>query len=47
LDTRTRDTAPQGVAKKTGRSQGDLFRDPTPALQQIRKELAELLEILQ
>src|SRR5579862_2209650 len=50
LDTRTRDAAPRasdGVAKKTGRSQGDLFRDPTPVLQQIRKELTELLEILQ
>jgi DNA-binding transcriptional MerR regulator len=50
LDTRTRDSAPrasEGVAKKTGRSQGDLFRDPTPLLQQIRKELTELLEILQ
>jgi DNA-binding transcriptional MerR regulator len=50
LDTRTRDSAPrasEGVAKKTGRSQGDLFRDPTAALQQIRKELTELLDILQ
>ena len=50
LDTRTRDSAPrasEGVAKKTGRSQGDLFRDPNPLLQQIRKELTELLEILQ
>jgi DNA-binding transcriptional MerR regulator len=50
LDSRTRDAAPrgsEGVAKKAGRSQGDLFRDPTPVLQQIRKELAELLEILQ
>jgi len=48
LDTRTRDTprSGEGVAKKTGRSQGDLFRDPTPVLQQIRKELSELLEIL-
>ena len=50
LDTRTHDAAPragEGVAKKAGRSQGDLFHDPTPVLLQIRKELAELLEILQ
>jgi DNA-binding transcriptional MerR regulator len=49
LDTRTREAAPrtgEGAAKKAGRSQGDLFRDPAPVLQQIRKELIELLELL-
>jgi DNA-binding transcriptional MerR regulator len=49
LDTRTREATPRpadGAAKKSGRSQGDLFRDPAPVLQQIRKELAELLELL-
>jgi DNA-binding transcriptional MerR regulator len=49
LDTRTREAVPRtsdGVAKKTGRSQGDLFRDPSPVMQQIRKELTELLELL-
>src|ERR1700683_1264028 len=40
LETRTRDAGPrtgEGAAKKSGRSQGDLFRDPAPVLQQIRK----------
>jgi DNA-binding transcriptional MerR regulator len=49
LDTRARDAAPRSsdtATKKAGRSQGDLFRDPAPVLQQIRKELAELLELL-
>src|ERR1700693_1480473 len=49
LDTRTRDAAPrpsEAAAKRPGRSQGDLFRDPALALQQIRKELAELLALL-
>src|ERR1700737_1972000 len=48
LDTRTRE-APRpsdGSAKKTGRSQGDLFRDSAPVLQQIRKELSDILELL-
>src|ERR1700680_1903639 len=49
LDTRGRDAAPRsadGSVKKPGRSQGDLFRDPAPVLQQIRKELTELLALL-
>jgi len=49
LDTRSREAAPRpadGAAKKSARSQGDLFRDPALALQQIRKELTELLELL-
>ena len=32
--------------KQTGRPQPALFHDPTPVIQQIRKELTELLEIL-
>lgn len=50
LETRSREAGPRStetVAKKSGRSQGDLFGDPTPVLREIRKELAELLEILQ
>jgi DNA-binding transcriptional MerR regulator len=49
LDTRTRETGPrtgEGAAKKSGRSQGDLFHDPAPVLQQIRKELTEILALL-
>jgi DNA-binding transcriptional MerR regulator len=49
LDTRTRETGPrtgEGAGKKTGRSQGDLFHDPAPVLQQIRKELTEILALL-
>jgi DNA-binding transcriptional MerR regulator len=49
LDTRTRGAASRtgdGAAKKSGRSQGDLFRDPSPVLQQMRKELTALLELL-
>jgi DNA-binding transcriptional MerR regulator len=48
LDSRTREAAPraaEGTPKK-GRSQGDLFRDPALALQQVRKELTEILELL-
>jgi DNA-binding transcriptional MerR regulator len=49
LDTRTRETGSrtgEGAAKKSGRSQGDLFHDPAPVLQQIRKELTEILALL-
>lgn len=49
LDTRGRETPqrqPDGATKKNGRSQGDLFGDAGPLLQQIRKELNEILEIL-
>ncbi len=50
LDTRTREVAPRpadGTAKKAGRSQGDLFHDAAPLLQEIRKELTEILALLQ
>lgn len=49
LDARGRDAAPRSgepTVKKSGVSQGDLFRDPTPVLLQIRKELTDILELL-
>jgi len=47
LDTRTRESVPRAgdpAPKKGG--QGDLFRDPAPLLSQIRKELTDILELL-
>src|SRR3984893_16709980 len=38
--------ANDGAAKKSKRSQGDLFNDASPVLDQIRKELSEILAIL-
>src|ERR1700733_6438839 len=35
-----------GALKKSKRTQGDLFSDGAPVLDRIRKELAEILEIL-
>jgi DNA-binding transcriptional MerR regulator len=49
LDARSRDgssKSPRAVAEKPRRSQGDLFVDLTPALENIRKELTEILELL-
>jgi DNA-binding transcriptional MerR regulator len=54
LDSRTRETsgkasvarASEANVKKTGRGQGDLFRDPGPAFAEIRKELGEILKLL-
>jgi|SRR5580704_2105619 DNA-binding transcriptional MerR regulator len=49
LETRTRESssrASEAAVKKTGRSQGDLFHDPAPVLQQIRKELTEILALM-
>ncbi len=49
LDTRGRDGAAksaESVTRKTGRSQGDLFQNAGPLLEEIRKELNALLEIL-
>lgn len=49
LDSRPREAAPRSTEpnpKKTGHSQGDLFRDPTPVLLQLRKELTDILELL-
>jgi DNA-binding transcriptional MerR regulator len=49
LDSRTREVpakTPEAVAKAPGRSQGDLFQNHGPALEAVRKELAEILELL-
>ncbi len=49
LETRPREVAakaPEAAARSTGRSQGDLFRNPAPVLDEIRKELNEILELL-
>ena len=37
---------PEAMPKSTGHSQGDLFLNPGPALDAIRKELKEILAIL-
>jgi len=47
LDSRTREAPAkpsEGTPAKTARSQGDLFRNP--ALEEIRKELTEILALL-
>lgn len=49
LDSRGRDAAskPSGVTPKTpARKQADLFGGPAPILDEIRKELAEILQLL-
>jgi DNA-binding transcriptional MerR regulator len=49
LESRPREAtgkSADGSAKKTKRSQGDLFNDGSPVLDQIRKELTEILAIL-
>jgi len=49
LDSRGREGAaktPEAVNRKTGRSQGDLFQSSGPLLEEIRKELNAILEIL-
>jgi|SRR5579864_3930856 DNA-binding transcriptional MerR regulator len=49
LDSRTREVpakTPEAVAKAPGRSQGDLFQNHAPMLEAVRKELAEILELL-
>ena len=49
LESRSRDGAPkpaEAATKKRTRSQGNLFRDPGPAVEAIRKELVEILELL-
>jgi len=49
LDSRGRESvakSPETMTRKTGRSQGDLFQNPAPLLQEIRKELTAILEIL-
>lgn len=49
LESRPRDGAaksPDGTGRRGKRAQGELFRDTAPVLDRIRKELAEILEIL-
>jgi DNA-binding transcriptional MerR regulator len=49
LEARPREAAGKssaGVVKKSKRSQGDLFNEASPVLDQIRKELSEILAIL-
>jgi DNA-binding transcriptional MerR regulator len=48
LESRPRDGVAKSsdIIKRSKRSQGDLFTDGAPALDVIRKELAEILEIL-
>jgi DNA-binding transcriptional MerR regulator len=49
LDARGREAvakSPETVTRKPGRSQGDLFQNAGPLLEEIRKELNALLEIL-
>ncbi len=50
LESRSREGSPKGVeAMKSGasvNSQGDLFRNPGPAFEEIRKELKEILALL-
>ncbi len=49
LDSRGRDAASKPSAatpKAAGRKQADLFGSPAPVLEEIRKELTEILQIL-
>ena len=48
LDSRPREAgkSPDGAGKKAKRTQGDLFGNNLPVLDQIRKELTEILQIL-
>jgi DNA-binding transcriptional MerR regulator len=45
LETRPK-PEPDSASKKTRRSQGDLFHDAGAALEHVRRELAEILDIL-
>ncbi len=49
LDARPREAAAKAaeLPSKRARTQGDLFHDPAPLLEEIRKELLEILTILQ
>jgi DNA-binding transcriptional MerR regulator len=46
LESRSRGALTKGNGGKAGRSQGDLFGTSAPLLEEIRKELTEILEIL-
>jgi|SRR5581483_1143678 len=46
LDSRSRELAAKPSSGKTGRPQPALFGDSAPALEAIRKELTEILDLL-
>jgi len=49
LESRSRDAGAknsEGPARKSARSQGELFRDTPPVIEEIRKELTEILKLL-
>jgi DNA-binding transcriptional MerR regulator len=46
LESRSREVVAKPVSAKAARSQPDLFADPGPALEVIRKELNEILQLL-
>jgi DNA-binding transcriptional MerR regulator len=46
LDSRSREVVAKPVSAKTARPQPDLFGAPGPALEVIRKELNEILQLL-
>jgi DNA-binding transcriptional MerR regulator len=46
LESRSREVVAKPVSAKAARSQPDLFADPGPALEAIRKELNEILQLL-
>ena len=46
LDSRSREVVTKPVSGKAARTQPALFADPGPALEVIRKELSEILQLL-
>jgi len=48
LESRTKEISSKAseITSHGGRSQGELFRNPGPALEEIRKELAAILDLL-
>jgi DNA-binding transcriptional MerR regulator len=46
LEARPKPETPASPSKKTRRSQGDLFHDAGAALEHVRQELTEILDIL-
>jgi len=46
LDSRSREVVTKPATLKAARPQPDLFGDPSPVLEVIRKELSEILQLL-
>jgi DNA-binding transcriptional MerR regulator len=46
LDSRARESSPKPVSAKAARPQSELFTEQGPALEAIRKELSEILQLL-